>query len=127
MKKPAKALAISAALAGLFAGARLTAHESNRFGGLGSLSSLQNPPTDENKPKKDEAKPTDENKPVKVREKHMCKGQNACRGKGGCKSSDSGCKGRNSCKGKGGCATDGAKSPQEKAPPAQPSGPFRKG
>jgi len=118
MKRPAKTLAVTAALAGLFSGASSAAHGSDRFGGLGSLSDLQNPPTDENKPTKNEAKPTDENKPVKVREKHMCKGQNSCRGKGGCKSSDSGCKARNSCKGKGGCATDGAKSPPDKAPQA---------
>jgi hypothetical protein len=36
--------------------------------------------------------------------KHDCKGHNACKGLGGCKTGDNGCAGKNSCKGKGGCA-----------------------
>jgi hypothetical protein len=43
------------------------------------------------------------------KEKHTCKGQNACAGKGGCKAGDKGCAGKNSCKGKGGCAGAQAK------------------
>ena len=43
-------------------------------------------------------------KPAEKGEKHVCKGQNACKGKGGCKTADNACAGKNACKGKGGCA-----------------------
>lgn len=39
-----------------------------------------------------------------VKYKHLCKGNNDCKGKGGCRSGDRGCRGKNTCKGKGGCA-----------------------
>ncbi len=38
-----------------------------------------------------------------AKEKHACKGQNACKGMGG--------DGKNECKGKGACATDGSTPP----------------
>ncbi len=40
-----------------------------------------------------------------IADKHVCKGQNSCEGKGGCKTADHSCAGKNSCQGKGGCAT----------------------
>jgi hypothetical protein len=44
-----------------------------------------------------------------VAAKHGCKGKNACKGKGGCKTADHECAGKNACKGKGGCAAAPAK------------------
>ena len=54
-------------------------------------------------------------KPADKADKHICKGQNSCKGKGGCKAGDNGCAGKNSCKTKGGCAVPVA--PPKAAPP----------
>ena len=35
--------------------------------------------------------------------KHDCAGKNACKGQGGCKTATHACKGQNACKGQGGC------------------------
>jgi len=92
-KSTIKALAASAAFAGLLAGTAVRVQASD----FSSTSAVAHP----HKHKKAKAKI----------EKHACKGQNSCKGQGGCKSGDNGCKGKNSCKGKGGCATDGSKMP----------------
>jgi hypothetical protein len=68
------AIALGTVAAGMVAGSRLMA--------------------DDTEPKKKKTKAA----------KHDCKGQNACKGQGGCKSGDNGCATKNSCKGKGGCA-----------------------
>jgi hypothetical protein len=51
-----------------------------------------------------------QDKMADAKEKHVCKGHNACKGQGGCGSGDAGCAGKNTCKGKGGCKVDGAQS-----------------
>ncbi|MHB8734095.1 MAG: hypothetical protein ACYC6M_02220 [Terriglobales bacterium] len=90
-----KALAASAAFAGLLAGTAVRVQASDMSGANASA-----------------YHPVHKHKKAKAKiEKHACKGQNSCKGQGGCKSSDNGCKGKNSCKGKGGCATDGSKMP----------------
>jgi len=95
MKTFTKAFALSAAIAGLMAGATpamygsVTASSASVSAGL-----LAHPAAG-----------------FADKDKHACKGQNSCKGKGGCKAGDNGCKSKNSCKGKGGCATDGSKPP----------------
>ena len=78
MSRTARTLVISAAMAGLLAGAMFNSGCSTKddSGSSASASSM---------------------------DKHDCKGQNSCKGKGGCNTGDMGCKGKNSCKGKGGC------------------------
>jgi len=79
MSRTARTLVISAAMAGLLAGAMVHTgcSTSKEESGMSSGSTAV--------------------------EKHDCKGQNSCKGKGGCKTGDMGCSGKNSCKGKGGC------------------------
>jgi hypothetical protein len=78
MNRTAQKLIVSAAMAGLFAGAVITVTgcASDKSGTSASDSSMS---------------------------KHDCKGMNSCKSQGGCKTGDMGCKGKNSCKGKGGC------------------------
>ena len=90
MKKSVKSLLVGAALAGIVAGNKAYAQNTNS---TRSFSSVSKGLIAADQPK----------------EKHACKGKNSCQGKGGCKSGDNGCKGKNSCRGKGGCATDGSK------------------
>jgi hypothetical protein len=79
MSRTARTLVISAAMAGLVAGAMtMTSCSSSKDeSGMSSSSTAT--------------------------DKHDCKGLNSCKGKGGCQTGDMGCKGKNSCKGKGGC------------------------
>lgn len=80
MNKTARTLIISAAMAGLVAGAVITNT------GCSGDNSGKNASTADTKSGK-----------------HDCKGLNSCKGQGGCDSGDMGCKGKNTCKGKGGC------------------------
>ncbi|MBL8115333.1 MAG: hypothetical protein JNK60_20795 [Acidobacteria bacterium] len=90
MKKTNLNKALSAAVAGLVAGSALAS---------GALQAQDTKGKAADKKTEDTAN----------KEKHVCKGQNACAGKGGCKAGDKGCAGKNSCKGKGGCAGAQAK------------------
>jgi hypothetical protein len=86
MTGPMRALLMSAALSGFVAGTSCFAAQT---------------PGNQQKTTTNSGKKADKN----AIEKHLCKGQNSCKGKGGCKTGDNGCKGKNSCKGRGGCAT----------------------
>ena len=79
MSKTARTIVISAAMAGLLAGALVN---------TGCNTS------------KDESGMSASKTSV---DKHDCKGLNSCKGKGGCSTGDMGCSGKNTCKGKGGC------------------------
>jgi hypothetical protein len=69
------------------------------FAGVTATTVAKASPGDKNAQYKEDAPKADS---------HICKGQNACKGKGGCKTGDAGCGGKNSCKGKGGCAAKAA-------------------
>jgi len=90
MTKSMKSLMVGAALAGIVAGNKAFAQNTNP---TRSFSSISKGLIAADQPK----------------EKHACKGRNSCAGKGGCSSGNNGCKGKNTCKSKGGCATDGSK------------------
>jgi hypothetical protein len=79
MSRTARTIVISAAMAGLLAGAMTNTGCSSSKDESGAAA------------------------PGAATDKHDCKGLNSCKGKGGCQTGDQGCKGKNSCKGKGGC------------------------
>jgi hypothetical protein len=98
-QRGARAILVTAAMAGLVAGCRSS--------GAGAVTPAE-PGVDVDPPDKDAlVVPPDAGAERRLEERDCCFGKNECRGLGNCKTGTHECAGRNQCKGQGGCQPAG--------------------